>query len=102
MFKSVLFWKITTLLGLMILMMIPVGMLMDVVQERSGYRQSVVGQVSESTSQPGAAYSWASDRDPVHLPGREEERKRRNQDRDHSLSTLCFARIFGGQWQAQR
>jgi inner membrane protein len=50
MFKSVLFWKITTLLGLMILMMIPVGMLMDVVQERSGYRQSVVGQVSESTS----------------------------------------------------
>lgn len=50
MFKSVLFWKITTLLGLMILMMIPVGQLMDVVQERSGYRQSVVGQVSESTS----------------------------------------------------
>lgn len=50
MFKSVLFWKITTLLGLMILMMIPVGMLMDVIQERSGYRQSVVGQVSESTS----------------------------------------------------
>ncbi|VTR46001.1 inner membrane protein [Serratia fonticola] len=44
MFKSVLFWKITTLLGLMILMMIPVGMLMDVVQERSGYRQSVVGK----------------------------------------------------------
>jgi inner membrane protein len=50
MFKSVLFWKITTLLGLMILMMIPVSQLMDVVQERSGYRQSVVGQVSESTS----------------------------------------------------
>lgn len=50
MLKSVLFWKITTLLGLMILMMIPVGMLMDVVQERSGYRQSVVGKVSESTS----------------------------------------------------
>lgn len=50
MFKSVLFWKITTLLGLMILMMIPVAQLMDVVQERSGYRQSVVGQVSESTS----------------------------------------------------
>ncbi|AHG19320.1 membrane protein [Chania multitudinisentens RB-25] len=50
MFKSVLFWKITTLLGLMILMMIPVGQLMNVVQERSGYRQSVVGQVSESTS----------------------------------------------------
>ncbi|KFK93876.1 MULTISPECIES: cell envelope integrity protein CreD [unclassified Serratia (in: enterobacteria)] len=50
MFKSVLFWKITTLLGLMILMMIPVAQLMNVVQERSGYRQSVVGQVSESTS----------------------------------------------------
>jgi len=50
MFKSVLFWKITTLLGLMILMMIPVAQLMEVVQERSGYRQSVVGQVSESTS----------------------------------------------------
>lgn len=50
MFKSVLFWKITTLFGLMILMMIPVSQLMDVVQERSGYRQSVVGQVSESTS----------------------------------------------------
>ena len=48
--KSVLFWKITTLLGLMILMIIPVTMLMNVIDERSGYRQSVVGQVSESTS----------------------------------------------------
>ncbi|CAI1805346.1 cell envelope integrity protein CreD [Serratia quinivorans] len=50
MMKSILFWKITTLLGLMILMIIPVTMLMNVIDERSGYRQSVVGQVSESTS----------------------------------------------------
>ncbi|CAI0706962.1 cell envelope integrity protein CreD [Serratia grimesii] len=50
MMKSVLFWKITTLLGLMILMIIPVTQLMNVIEERSGYRQSVVGQVSESTS----------------------------------------------------
>ncbi|WP_154900487.1 cell envelope integrity protein CreD [Serratia ficaria] len=50
MMKSVLFWKIATLLGLMILMIIPISQLMNVIEERSGYRQSVVGQVSESTS----------------------------------------------------
>ncbi len=50
MMKSVLFWKITTLLGLMILMIIPITQLMNVIDERSGYRQNVVGQVSESTS----------------------------------------------------
>ena len=48
--KSVLFWKIATLLGLMIVMIVPVAQLMNVIEERSGYRQSVVGQVSESTS----------------------------------------------------
>ena len=48
--KSVLFWKITTLLGLMVVMLIPIAQLMSVIDERSGYRQSVVGQVSESTS----------------------------------------------------
>lgn len=37
MFKSVLFWKIVTLLGLMLLMMIPKGMLLHVIDERSGY-----------------------------------------------------------------
>ncbi|EMB2348430.1 cell envelope integrity protein CreD [Serratia sp. CY54039] len=50
MMKSVLFWKITTLLGLMVVMLIPIAQLMSVIDERSGYRQSVVGQVSESTS----------------------------------------------------
>ena len=49
MMKSVLFWKITTLLGLMVVMLIPIAQLMSVIDERSGYRQSVVGQVSEST-----------------------------------------------------
>ena len=44
------FWKITTLLGLMVVMLIPIAQLMSVIDERSGYRQSVVGQVSESTS----------------------------------------------------
>lgn len=33
MMKSVLFWKITTLLGLMILMIIPVTQLMNVIDE---------------------------------------------------------------------
>lgn len=50
MFKSVLFWKITTLLGLMLLMLFPVGLLMDVISERSLYQQNVVDQVSSSTS----------------------------------------------------
>ena len=50
MMKSVLFWKITTLLGLMVVMLIPIAQLMSVIDERSGYRQNVVGQVSESTS----------------------------------------------------
>lgn len=50
MFKSVLFWKIVTLLGLMLLMMIPKGMLLHVIDERSGYRQSVIDKVSDSTS----------------------------------------------------
>ncbi|WP_162004306.1 inner membrane CreD family protein, partial [Yersinia pestis] len=45
MFKSVLFWKIVTLLGLMLLMMIPKGMLLHVIDERSGYRQSVIDKV---------------------------------------------------------
>ena len=42
MFKSVLFWKIATLLGLILLMMIPKEMLLNVISERSGYRQSVI------------------------------------------------------------
>ena len=48
--KSVLFWKITTLLGLMVVMLIPIAQLIGVIDEHSGYRQSVVGRVSESTS----------------------------------------------------
>ncbi|HEN3632248.1 cell envelope integrity protein CreD [Yersinia enterocolitica] len=50
MFKSVLFWKIAALLGLILLMMIPKEMLLNVINERSGYRQSVVDKVSDSTS----------------------------------------------------
>lgn len=50
MFKSVLFWKIAALLGLILLMMIPKEMLLNVINERSGYRQSVVEKVSDSTS----------------------------------------------------
>ncbi|CQH45297.1 cell envelope integrity protein CreD [Yersinia frederiksenii] len=50
MFKSVLFWKIATLLGLILLMMIPKEMLLNVIDERSGYRQSVIDKVSDSTS----------------------------------------------------
>ncbi|CNI71670.1 cell envelope integrity protein CreD [Yersinia bercovieri] len=50
MFKSVLFWKIATLLGLILLMMIPKEMLLNVIYERSGYRQSVIDKVSDSTS----------------------------------------------------
>ncbi|MCW8112982.1 cell envelope integrity protein CreD [Yersinia intermedia] len=50
MFKSVLFWKIATLLGLILLMMIPKEMLLNVISERSGYRQSVIDKVSDSTS----------------------------------------------------
>lgn len=50
MFKSVLFWKIATLLGLILLMMVPKEMLLNVIDERSGYRQSVIDKVSDSTS----------------------------------------------------
>ncbi|MBX9487597.1 cell envelope integrity protein CreD [Yersinia enterocolitica] len=50
MFKSVLFWKIAALLGLILLIMIPKEMLLNVINERSGYRQSVVDKVSDSTS----------------------------------------------------
>ncbi|ANI29958.1 membrane protein [Yersinia entomophaga] len=50
MFKSVLFWKITTLLGLILLMMIPKEMLMSVISERSNYRYSVISKVTDSTS----------------------------------------------------
>jgi inner membrane protein len=50
MFKSVLFWKLATLLGLILLMMIPKEMLLNVIYERSGYRQSVIDKVSDSTS----------------------------------------------------
>ncbi|CNF79069.1 cell envelope integrity protein CreD [Yersinia frederiksenii] len=50
MFKSVLFWKIATLLGLILLMMIPKEMLLNVINERSGYRESVIDKVSDSTS----------------------------------------------------
>lgn len=50
MFKSVLFWKIVTLLGLILLMMVPKEMLLSVIKERSGYRESVIDKVSDSTS----------------------------------------------------
>lgn len=50
MFKSVLFWKLATLLSLILLMMIPKEMLLNVVHERSGYRQSAIDKVSDSTS----------------------------------------------------
>ncbi|WP_411705790.1 cell envelope integrity protein CreD [Edaphovirga cremea] len=50
MFKSVLFWKITALLGLISLMLLPVSMLRGVIIERSLYQQTVVDQVGASTS----------------------------------------------------
>lgn len=50
MLKSPLFWKVITLSGCMVLLLVPLSMLSSLVSERSLYRDSVEQQLSQSTS----------------------------------------------------
>lgn len=86
MLKSVLFWKMVTLLGLMILLLIPIAELMSVIQERSGYRQSVVGQVSESTSRAQRILGPV-----IVIPYTERQEKRTRQGRSRSIRCVTIA-----------
>ncbi|WP_261867090.1 cell envelope integrity protein CreD, partial [Budvicia aquatica] len=50
MFKSTLFWKVFILLGLTILMLIPISMVLDLIDSRNEYQQSVIQRVEDGTS----------------------------------------------------
>lgn len=50
MFKSALFWKVMTLLGCMLLLLIPLRMLSSLIDERSSYRDDVEQSLRRSTS----------------------------------------------------
>lgn len=50
MFKSPLFWKIVTLGGAIILLLIPLTMVRQIIVERSDYRDEVEDAIRQSTS----------------------------------------------------
>ena len=52
MLKSPLFWKVSTLIGCMILLLIPLTLVSTLVSEREGYRSDVDAALRQSTSGP--------------------------------------------------
>ncbi|WMY74988.1 cell envelope integrity protein CreD [Buttiauxella selenatireducens] len=50
MLKSALFWKVMTLLGCMVVLLIPLSMLSSLINERSNYRDDVEQSLAQSTS----------------------------------------------------
>ena len=52
MLKSPLFWKVSTLIGCMVLLLIPLTLVSSLVSEREGYRAEVNDALRQSTSGP--------------------------------------------------
>ena len=52
MMKSPLFWKVSTLLGCILLLLIPLFMVSNLVSERESYRNDVENTLRQSTSGP--------------------------------------------------
>ena len=52
MLKSALFWKVMTLLGCMVVLLIPLSMLNSLINERSSYRDDVEQSLRQSASGP--------------------------------------------------
>ncbi|HHX3158239.1 TPA: cell envelope integrity protein CreD [Klebsiella pneumoniae] len=50
MLKSPLFWKITTLIGCIVLLSLPLMMVSELINERADYRSEVVDAIEQSTS----------------------------------------------------
>ena len=50
MLKSTLFWKITTLIGCVVLLSLPLMMVRELINERADYRSEVVDAIEQSTS----------------------------------------------------
>ena len=50
MLKSPLFWKITTLIGCIVLLTLPLMMVRELINERADYRSEVVDAIEQSTS----------------------------------------------------
>ncbi|HBR0793486.1 TPA: cell envelope integrity protein CreD [Klebsiella pneumoniae] len=50
MLKSPLFWKITTLIGCIVLLCLPLMMVRELINERADYRSEVVDAIEQSTS----------------------------------------------------
>lgn len=50
MLKSPLFWKITTLIGCIVLLSLPLMMVRELINERADYRNKVVDAIEQSTS----------------------------------------------------
>ncbi|MBK0002559.1 cell envelope integrity protein CreD [Erwinia sp. S38] len=52
MLKSALFWKVITLIGCLLLLLVPLSMLNSLIAERASWRDSVAQTLSQSTSGP--------------------------------------------------
>ena len=52
MLKSPLFWKMTTLFGAVLLLLIPIMLIRQVIVERADYRSDVEDAIRQSTSGP--------------------------------------------------
>ncbi|ROR13247.1 cell envelope integrity protein CreD [Erwinia sp. JUb26] len=52
MLKSALFWKVITLIGCLLLLLVPLSMLNSLISERASWRDSVAQTLSQSTSGP--------------------------------------------------
>lgn len=52
MMKSPLFWKVSTLLGCILLLLVPLFMVSNLISERESYRNDVEHSLRQSTSGP--------------------------------------------------
>lgn len=99
MLKSPLFWKITTLIGCIVLLSLPLMMVRELINERADYRNEVVDAIEQSTS---GSQKLAGPL--IAIPITETLTRMENQRGQLSaeLGVLLAAGVAGGRRQADR
>lgn len=100
MLKSPLFWKITTLIGCIVLLSLPLMMVRELINERADYRSEVVDAIEQSTS---GSQKLAGPL--IAIPITETLTRMENQKRGQlsaELGVLLAAGVAGGHRQTDR
>ncbi|MCS5781668.1 inner membrane CreD family protein [Klebsiella pneumoniae subsp. pneumoniae] len=100
MLKSPLFWKITTLIGCIVLLSLPLMMVRELINERADYRSEVVDAIEQSTS---GSQNLAGPL--IAIPITETLTRMENQKRGQlsaELGVLLAAGVAGGHRQTDR